>query len=317
MKDESHLSSKPCPICDEKERKLLFRAPSLDAMSAEEFDIVRCSGCGLVSTLFEGSDEELGEFYGSMYYASPRSFFNYLKSAFIRALKVRKIEFHVPGGKILDIGCGDAAFLSALNSGRWEKYCMETGEVPGTGRKAIDTCITDYLSECGYPLEFFDVISLWASFEHVRTPSRMLHEIHGILKGSGLLFISVPNISSFQARAFREDWFALDPPRHLFHYDLNTITVLLERHGFEVFKAEKFSFEYGPFLFLQSMLNRMGSRYNSLYHTMKGARKLTPQILYDLSLSLAFGLHALLFSLFESLSEKGGGQIHVYAKKKI
>jgi SAM-dependent methyltransferase len=307
---------KRCPACDNIDKKLLLHAHNLDIMRDRNFEIVQCAGCGLVSTLFEGTDKELGEFYRDEYYAKPKSLFNRMKTVFIKALKVKKIEFHISHGRILDIGCGDGRFLSALNSKRWDKYCVETEEAPDHTKSDIKTCYND-LQNCKFADRFFDVITLWAVFEHIRDPRRALVEINRILKDTGLLFISVPNISSFQARVFKDRWFALDPPRHLFHYDIDTISRLLNKCGFTVLKREKFSFEYSPFLFVQSLLNVVGHECNALYHFIKGVKKFNRSLLYDLLFITIFGFPVLIFSLLESMTANGGGQINIYAKKNV
>jgi hypothetical protein len=49
----------------------------------------------------------------------------------------------------------------------------------------------------------------------------------------------VPNVSSFDARFYRENWVALDAPRHLHHFVPTTLTDLGEKAGLEIINFQQ------------------------------------------------------------------------------
>jgi len=54
-------------------------------------------------------------------------------------------------------------------------------------------------------------------------PKGTLDAIHPILKEGGVLLVEVPKFDSIYARIFRNKWFHLDVPRHLYHFEEKTI----------------------------------------------------------------------------------------------
>jgi SAM-dependent methyltransferase len=87
----------------------------------------------------------------------------------------------------------------------------------------------------------FDHILFWHSLEHVREPLVVLRRARDLLRDDGFVVIGVPNIESFGARSFREHWFNLDPPRHVFGFGGTSLRTLLNRAGLCVCTLRTFS----------------------------------------------------------------------------
>ena len=82
--------------------------------------------------------------------------------------------------------------------------------------------------DCSFPDNYFDVITMWHVFEHIYYPKKELLEIGRILKNSGVFILTIPNIKSIGFKIGRQNWFHLDAPRHLFHYDAKTVAKLID-----------------------------------------------------------------------------------------
>ena len=65
-------------------------------------------------------------------------------------------------------------------------------------------------------------------------PKETLDEIKRILKPDGICLIRIPNIESAMFKLFKRNWFALDIPRHVFHYSPKTFSRLASQHGLKV-----------------------------------------------------------------------------------
>ncbi len=96
--------------------------------------------------------------------------------------------------------------------------------------------LDDDVMKCEYPSEYFDVITAWHAVEHI-------HDLHGLwkcfgrwIKSDGLLVIAVPNCYSLDARYYGNHWAAWDVPRHLWHFNANTMAGLGQQHGFRLIK---------------------------------------------------------------------------------
>lgn len=90
------------------------------------------------------------------------------------------------------------------------------------------------LQEAHLPDATFDYVRLNHVFEHLLDPNETLREIRRILRPKGKLFIGLPNRASLAARVFREHWYQLAAPVHVFHWSPLTLTQMLEKHGFQV-----------------------------------------------------------------------------------
>jgi len=141
------------------------------------------------------------------------------------------------GGNLLDVGCGNGSFLHEMAiSFHCKVYGVDVSKLAAKAAKEnyqIDV-FTGTILELPFPDNHFDVITAWAYLEHVNNPSEVLLKISRLLKEDGVCIISTPNYRSFNSRLFKDKWFHLDCPRHLYIYSPDTITKLLARAGMAV-----------------------------------------------------------------------------------
>jgi SAM-dependent methyltransferase len=86
--------------------------------------------------------------------------------------------------------------------------------------------------------------------EHLPDPLTAFEEIDRILKPDGLVYVTVPNTQSLVFWLFRENWYALDAPRHVIFYCPSTLETLCDATGFEIARMR---FTAGPFNFVRSL----------------------------------------------------------------
>jgi SAM-dependent methyltransferase len=72
------------------------------------------------------------------------------------------------------------------------------------------------------------------AIEHVPDPLAHLRQCHRVLQDGGRLILTTPNMAGLMSRLFKEDWMALEPPRHLWLFTPNTLQTCVERAGFRV-----------------------------------------------------------------------------------
>ena len=181
--------------------------------------------------------------------------------------KVRLLERYLRRGSVLDVGCGDGKFLWGLDAGRWRRTGIEPSrrvvELVRQRIPDIDFVIGDLYSARLQPGSF-DAITFWHVLEHLPDPRRVLRRVRDLLRPEGWLLISLPNLSSFQARIFRRHWYAFDDvPRHLFHYSPRSLALLLEQEGFEVRERLGFSRIIGFHCLKHSLVNWSESLFGS------------------------------------------------------
>ena len=106
-------------------------------------------------------------------------------------------------GRWLDIGSGSGYLVQLLQQRRWDVVGIEPG---GWGQIAAREkgirVIQGFLDETTFRAQF-DCISMTDVLEHQPDPRDLLRLAGHYLCQSGVLFISVPFVDSFQGRGFR------------------------------------------------------------------------------------------------------------------
>jgi SAM-dependent methyltransferase len=139
-------------------------------------------------------------------------------------------------GKVLDVGCGVGGHLKTLQDLGWETYGIEISEVAAAHARELVTgnIHTGTLESAPFPPQSFDLILMSHSLEHLPSPVAALRLVHRLLKGDGLLVVSVPNVDSLEFKLFGRWWFPLDPPRHFYHFDKNSLSGIFAQAGFRL-----------------------------------------------------------------------------------
>jgi ubiquinone/menaquinone biosynthesis C-methylase UbiE len=137
------------------------------------------------------------------------------------------------GGRLLEIGFGNGDTLLELERLGWKTEGVDFDEVAveGARKRGLDVH-AGTLEHQQYPDNHFDAIVMSHVIEHIHDPLRLLTECRRILKTGGKLTILTPNNQSMTRQRFGDACFALDPPRHLYFYNSNSLEKLIIRAGF-------------------------------------------------------------------------------------
>jgi SAM-dependent methyltransferase len=251
-----------CIVCESPKRGLLFRTWDRHYGIQGEYNLGKCQDCGLLFLDPMLSESELARLYPDDYYsyqAAPArnsSLREIGKRLFRLPIPTHDPEFTSPGS-VLDIGCGSGEYLLKMRDRGWQVFGVEPGKrAVETGRARGLDLFHGTLLEAGFDAASFDYVRANHSFEHMPNPHEVLDEIHRILKPGGKLFIGVPNTASLEFRLFKQYWWHLCAPVHVYGYSLRTLDAIVSRHGFGR-SATYFSSNYSSILgSLQIFLNR-------------------------------------------------------------
>lgn len=234
------MESPHCNLCSGENFQVFIK----DATSWEHtgvFTIVRCKNCDLTCVNPRPIQSEIGRYY------PPESYWgdDVTKIDTGTDLDLRKRSYGYlyknilslkKKGSILDIGAGTGMFLSFFKEKGFVtdgvEYSFEACEY---ARKMFQVKLRtgDFLQK-KFPKNTFDIVTMNNSLEHLHEPLNTLVGVHKTMKKGGVIVITVPNIDSLGSKAFKGEWYALQPPRHLYHFSEKTLTSMLKKSGFKV-----------------------------------------------------------------------------------
>jgi SAM-dependent methyltransferase len=235
-----------------------------DPQTGQRFAILRCNRCGLGHT--SPAPEDLAPFYRG--YHGGRHGFTAAYCVHRRMRFIRQIVAKPAGGRLLDVGCGDGAFLLAAKAAGWQ---VTGTEMNPEAAKSAGLDVYSDLREVR-PSSPFTCITLWHTLEHIRDPHDTISLLKTLLSPSGALVIAVPNAWGWQARIFGARWFHLDVPRHLYHFTRASLVNLLRSCGFTPAREWSQEFEYDALGWSQSALNTFMSPPNLFFDMLRGGK---------------------------------------------
>lgn len=240
-----------CPVCKGKQFKSYLTCTDF-TVSKERFNIVECNNCSFKFTNPLPELNILGNYYKSEDYIShsdtKRGFISKLYHA-VRKYSTRKkleiISQYTKCGSILDYGCGTGFFLANCKEEGWTCFglepdegarniCKQNGVAAAKNKEELKTLISD---------NSLSVITLWHVMEHVSDLGDTIDFINAKLSQNGALIIAVPNYRSYDAQFYQEHWAAYDVPRHLYHFDQNTLVKLMAQYSFSLIKTLPMRFD--------------------------------------------------------------------------
>ena len=247
-----------CVICGNAEGKPLFQKASRDGTL---FSLVKCGRCGTEYLSPRPTLDEIGAYYDESYFMkrTDRGYDNYFSEASrqeierVIRLNLRDLGFHnfekkLSGEKrVLDIGCAAGYFLAFMHDRGWDttgvdisQACVEFAR--GAGLAVYED---DYL-EIAFARPF-DLITLWASIEHLHYPDLFLEKAHDELKDGGLLYISTCRAGGFNFMHLHgKEWRFYNFPEHLYFFSRSSIKKLLEQKGFKIIQYATYGSGFGP-----------------------------------------------------------------------
>jgi SAM-dependent methyltransferase len=209
------------------------------------YQVVRCRGCQLMRTSPRPPATAIGLFYPDDYspYVTTRpsqSTIGKPRSRWRRAIRRimtprnRELPPAEPG-HLLEVGCGSGGFLHEMASAGWSVEGIEFSEAAATAGRAFGYPVhVGALEEAPPPARAPSLIVGWMVLEHVHEPVAALRKLRTWVRPDGRLVLSVPDAGAWERRMFGNAWYALDVPRHLFHYTPASMRAVLAAGGWQL-----------------------------------------------------------------------------------
>jgi 2-polyprenyl-3-methyl-5-hydroxy-6-metoxy-1,4-benzoquinol methylase len=162
-------------------------------------------------------------------------------------LRFKLIQKFKKSGSLFDLGAGWGHFMLAGQELGYDVYGIEISEQPYLYSRNDLKLPVDHIDFFEMKEDKkFDVITLWDVLEHIDKADLFIEKCARITKPDGILVIQVPQIDSYFARKYKDNWkmMGLD---HVNYFGKKTITILLEKYGYKV-ETIKSSFEIKLFI---------------------------------------------------------------------
>jgi 2-polyprenyl-3-methyl-5-hydroxy-6-metoxy-1,4-benzoquinol methylase len=278
---EYQLQTIDCPFCNSSRHEVYIKgAKELYNSTGEIFNIVKCQECDFIFTNPRPTKDSMAFFYpdsAGYYRPSPnclaekdsfkknildsvlRHCLNYDVKARYGVIPSRLLKLFlarrntllctprfVEGGRLLDIGCSWGGYLSQMRDYGWDAYGTEINEKAvryAQQHLGLENVKVGFFEDISWKENYFDAVNMNMVLEHLYDPLKTLRLVHSLMKTSGQLIISVPDISGAEARLYKDKAYTLHVPQHLSHFTPKTITKFLNKAGFCVEKIVHHQFD--------------------------------------------------------------------------
>jgi SAM-dependent methyltransferase len=236
---ELEWEDRACPLGCRRDDASVLRGSDRLHGSRGEARVVRCRGCGLLRTNPRPTLATIGrcypeEDYGP-YRAAPRAAGALARLTRSWRLGEMAIVPPLAPGRALEIGCASGAFLARLRESGWDARGIEPSPAAAARARAAGFDVYPGPAEdapaLGGP---FDLVVARHSLEHLHDPVRVLVTARRQTRTGGFFVCTLPDAGSWLLREFGADWYDLDLPRHLFHFEVRTLARLLDHAGWHV-----------------------------------------------------------------------------------
>jgi SAM-dependent methyltransferase len=207
-----------CPVCSTAERTVVERVGA--------YTLYRCAVCDL--TYADPMEEPPAPWYDAVY-AVRHAIVDDRIQPYYRWATARL----PPGGALLDVGCGEGAFVAFARAHGYEAYGVDfsVGAIAVAQRRYGESGFV-----VGGPAEarslrpgLFDAVTCFEVIEHVSSPLSLLCDLRASIATGGWLILSTPNRDRWPLREFVDY-----PPHHLTRWSRRALREAAERAGFKV-----------------------------------------------------------------------------------
>lgn len=216
-----------CILCKSKKFARLF--------TADGFEIKKCTKCGLVRTFGEQSVSYDAYHRDKDYKLHEKYFRNIFAKRFTIISRFKKL------GRVLDIGAATGTMLQIFKDNGWECWGVEPSGSASEIKKREIKVVKSTFEKAKLPKNYFDVVVINHTLEHVDNSLEILKKIRTILKKEGVVYVDVPNFGSLSSQIMTKSWPLLLPDEHVHHFTPKTLKKAVKKAGLDVVWSDTWS----------------------------------------------------------------------------
>lgn len=237
------LENRACPFgCARRDEVVVIGKDRIYGV-AGEFQVVRCCTCGLLRTNPRPTIDTIGYYYPDNYHPHISTLASQNDIPAWKQWISRMLPLNVENippvrpGYMVELGCASGSFLHLMANKGWQVEGIEPSRIAATAAQTLGYPIhIGPVETAPDPQQQCDLVIGWMVLEHLHEPRLVLEKLRRWTRPGGWLVLSVPNAASLEFRVFRDAWFALQLPTHLYHFTPETIRHLLTICGWRVEK---------------------------------------------------------------------------------
>ena len=237
----------PCQACGATERRLFIRHQGME--------LYECPACRLVYLDPMPSEGQIRALYDDVLDGATTGYFAKVESKMRRSRRrIRQLKRHLPARgrlRFLDVGSSGGFMVEAAREAGFDAWGID-----------LDPTSVDW-ARAHYPqgryfqgtIEAFDpgglafdAVYCSEVIEHVADANSFINAITALMRPGGVLYLTTPDIGHRRRPRDITTWEAFCPPGHCLYFSPENLTLLLGRHGLDVFKR-RLAFKPGIKLF--------------------------------------------------------------------
>ncbi len=195
------------------------------------YAIQQCKDCSLLFTSPRVREDMIGELYAGIV-SDQKRMERQADSNIRRAQRhYRRLKRCVSGGRLLELGAGDGAFLHVAQRDGWEVAGFDYSKLFidfARTKYGLELQFGDFIDAKLQP-ESYNAIAAFQTIEHIYDPRAFFKHCHTLLKPKGVLMLSTPNVLSYPGRKLGIDHWKI--PQHVFFFTPRTMLQALRNAG--------------------------------------------------------------------------------------
>lgn len=243
----------PCDNCGGQEFQSRFAKRS---SRGETFQLVSCRKCSLLQVNPQPNLSAVQDYYENHYFLNrtDRGYADYYSPTVRKTIldtydkNLKDLNFYLHESRLrqstarpraLDAGCAAGYFVDYLRRRGWNAEGIElSAEAARFGKEVLELPIQvgDYLASKDLIAQSYDLISFWASIEHMHSPRRVLARTHSLLRPGGHMLLSTCRYGLL-AKLQGARWRYMNVPEHLYFFSLGGLRDLAADVGFRTVGA--------------------------------------------------------------------------------
>ncbi len=244
-------NSSPCQVCASTDREPFIQTKGME--------LFRCRSCGVVFMDPMPDPAAVEDLYSDAYDGATKGYFAKVESKLRRSRgRVRQLRRYVRSARFLDVGTNGGFMAKAAHDAVFEAWGIEPDPVSVSYARQHYPDIHVFQ---GFIEEFvetadaetpFDAVYCSEVLEHVPDVNSFVGAIARATKPGGVLYLTTPDIAHRRVPDNVLEWDSFFPPSHCIYFTPASLTQLLSRHGYSIFR-KRLAFKPGIKVFARRL----------------------------------------------------------------